>query len=121
VESRPPYDTDLTDAEWNRLEPLVPAAKPGGRPVGSGAKSAELHRPAIIIRMKPPVLAPDLFKGRQFDHEIIVLCVRWSKGQNIQPSSRPAKERPAATDRRVVYDGHFRCATASIGHASWPL
>ena len=27
------YDTDLTDAEWNRLEPLVPAAKPGGRPV----------------------------------------------------------------------------------------
>jgi len=33
VESRHPYDTDLTDAEWNRLEPLVPAAKPGGRPV----------------------------------------------------------------------------------------
>jgi transposase len=26
------YDTDLTDAEWNRLEPLVPASKPGGRP-----------------------------------------------------------------------------------------
>ncbi len=27
--------------------------------------------------MKPPVPAPDLFKGRQFDQEIIVLCVRW--------------------------------------------
>ena len=26
------YATDLTDAEWDRLEPLVPAAKPGGRP-----------------------------------------------------------------------------------------
>ena len=25
-------DTDLSDAEWDRLEPLVPAAKPGGRP-----------------------------------------------------------------------------------------
>jgi putative transposase len=33
VESRNRYDTDLTDAEWNHLEPLVPAAKPGGRPV----------------------------------------------------------------------------------------
>jgi len=27
------YPTDLTDAEWAILEPLVPAAKPGGRPV----------------------------------------------------------------------------------------
>ena len=33
MESRNAYDTDLTDAEWNYLEPLVPAAKPGGRPV----------------------------------------------------------------------------------------
>ena len=32
MEDRPAYDTDLTDAEWNRLEPLVPAPKPGGRP-----------------------------------------------------------------------------------------
>ena len=26
------YPTDLTDAQWMLLEPLVPAAKPGGRP-----------------------------------------------------------------------------------------
>lgn len=26
------YPTDLTDDEWRVLEPLVPAAKPGGRP-----------------------------------------------------------------------------------------
>lgn len=26
------YPTDLTDAEWAILEPLLPAAKPGGRP-----------------------------------------------------------------------------------------
>jgi putative transposase len=32
VESRNPYATDLTDAEWNQLQPLVPAPKPGGRP-----------------------------------------------------------------------------------------
>jgi len=26
------YPTDLSDAEWAILEPLVPAPKPGGRP-----------------------------------------------------------------------------------------
>ena len=31
--SRTSYSTDLTDAEWTILEPLVPAPKPGGRPV----------------------------------------------------------------------------------------
>jgi putative transposase len=29
---RQAYDTDLTDAEWNHLEPLVPVAKASGRP-----------------------------------------------------------------------------------------
>jgi putative transposase len=26
------YPSDLTDAEWQQLEPLIPPAKPGGRP-----------------------------------------------------------------------------------------
>jgi putative transposase len=30
--SRTSYDTDLTDAEWEQLVPLVPVVKPGGRP-----------------------------------------------------------------------------------------
>jgi putative transposase len=29
---RKPYPSDLSDAEWQILEPLVPPAKPGGRP-----------------------------------------------------------------------------------------
>ena len=29
---RAPYPSDLTDAQWQEIEPLVPAAKPGGRP-----------------------------------------------------------------------------------------
>src|SRR5215475_3099770 len=32
MNTRKVYSTDLTDAEWRRLEPLVPAPKPGGRP-----------------------------------------------------------------------------------------
>jgi len=30
--ARKAYPTDLTDDEWRVLEPLLPAAKPGGRP-----------------------------------------------------------------------------------------
>ncbi len=30
--ARRPYPTDLTDAQWTVLAPLVPAPKPGGRP-----------------------------------------------------------------------------------------
>ncbi len=29
---RKPYPTDLTDAQWANLEPLIPSAKLGGRP-----------------------------------------------------------------------------------------
>ncbi|MCD6030876.1 MAG: transposase [Thermomicrobiales bacterium] len=29
---RRPYPSDLSDAQWWVLEPLIPAAKPGGRP-----------------------------------------------------------------------------------------
>jgi putative transposase len=30
--NRKPYPSDLTDAQWQLIEPLLPAAKPGGRP-----------------------------------------------------------------------------------------
>jgi putative transposase len=32
MSTRSPYPTDLCDDEWEILEPLVPRAKPGGRP-----------------------------------------------------------------------------------------
>lgn len=30
--ARTPYPTDLTDAQWMHIEPLIPDAEPGGRP-----------------------------------------------------------------------------------------
>jgi putative transposase len=30
--ARKPYPSDLSDAQWQHLLPLIPAAKPGGRP-----------------------------------------------------------------------------------------
>jgi putative transposase len=32
MQSRKPYPTDLNDIAWQMLAPLIPAAKPGGRP-----------------------------------------------------------------------------------------
>src|SRR2546421_8066381 len=29
---RKPYRSDLTDAQWNLVQPLIPPTKPGGRP-----------------------------------------------------------------------------------------
>ena len=34
------FPSDLTDAEWERLEPLIPAAKPGGRPRATDMRQA---------------------------------------------------------------------------------
>ena|ERR1700681_3195830 len=34
------YPSDMTDGEWARLEPLIPAAKPGGRPRTTNMREA---------------------------------------------------------------------------------
>jgi transposase len=34
------FPSDLTDAEWARLEPLIPAAEPGGRPRKTDMRAA---------------------------------------------------------------------------------
>jgi hypothetical protein len=34
------YPSDMTDGEWVRLEPLIPPAKPGGRPRETNMREA---------------------------------------------------------------------------------
>jgi hypothetical protein len=41
---------------------------------GSGAKTANTEDDGLMQRFAPP---EELFKGRHFDQEIVVLCVRW--------------------------------------------
>ena len=36
----PGFPSDLTDPEWKRLEPLIPPARPGGRPRGTDMRQA---------------------------------------------------------------------------------
>jgi len=60
---RAPYPTDLSDAQWQRLARLIPAAQPGGRP-----RSVDMReilnaicyhvRGGAAWRMLPPDLPP---------------------------------------------------------------
>jgi len=43
--ARKAYPTDLTDDEWRALEPLIPPAKPGGRP-----RSADVREVMNAVR-----------------------------------------------------------------------
>ena len=38
VLARKAYPSDLTDAEWAHIEPLIPPGKPGGGKPGGGGK-----------------------------------------------------------------------------------
>ncbi len=47
------YPSDLTDAEWARLEPLIPPAKPGGRPRATDMREA-MNAILYILRTGTP-------------------------------------------------------------------
>jgi hypothetical protein len=73
-------------AEYSQLDSVYPALCtegcevepdgycPHGAPSGSGAKAANTEDDGSMQRHAP---LEDLFKGRHFDQEIVVLCVRW--------------------------------------------
>src|SRR3954452_20684544 len=54
-----------------RLFPVTALARTGRPPVSVN------QRAAVTPDMVEPASAQELFKGRHFDREIIVLCVRW--------------------------------------------
>jgi len=50
------YATDLTDAEGQLLAPLIPAAKPGGRPRTQDIPVLKPNRIGDDLRRKPMTL-----------------------------------------------------------------
>lgn len=97
------YPTDLTDAQWAILEPLVPAVKPGGRPLKHPRReivNALLYvlRGGISWRALPHDLPPwqtvyDYFRiwrdDGTWDHVNTVLRerLRITLGRDPQPSA----------------------------------
>jgi len=61
--TRAPYPSDLTDAQWERLAPLIPAALPGGRPRSVDLRAVlnaifSLNRQGCVWRALPHDLPP---------------------------------------------------------------
>src|SRR4051794_7858245 len=71
----PGFPSDLTDPEWARLGPLIPDAKPGGRPRKTDMRSA-MNAIFYLLRTGCPwrYLPRDGFPPRS---TVVVLPRRW--------------------------------------------
>jgi len=81
MERRASYPTDVTDEQWSRLEPLIPAPKPGGRPPTYGRReivNAVLYqlRGGAAWRMMPHDLPPWGITYHINDNYFLTLCGR---------------------------------------------
>lgn len=100
---RAKYGTDLTDAQWRLLEPLVPAPKEGGRPAKYSRQDllqAMLYalRAGCPWRLLPHDFPPwksvyGYFRAWRLDgtleriHHRLLMSVRLLSGRHAQPSA----------------------------------
>ena len=100
---RPPYPSDLTDRQWRRLDPHLPAARPGGRPRGTDLRevvNAILYvlRNGIVWRALPHDFPPwptvyHYFRAWRLDgtwemiHAALREEVRLADGREATPSA----------------------------------
>lgn len=100
---RKPYPSDLTDAQWRELAPVLPAAKGGGRPRTVDLREVTngilyVLRTGCPWRMLPHDLPPWgtvwwYFRHWGHDgtweriHEALRPKVRWAEGREATPSA----------------------------------
>ena len=67
------FPSDLTDPEWKRLEPLIPPARPGGRPRGTDMRQA-MNAILYLLRTGCPwrYLPRDAFPPRSTVYNIFL-------------------------------------------------
>jgi len=101
------YPSDVTDDEWARLEPLIPPAKPGGRPRQTNMREA-LNAIFYLLRTGCPwrYLPRDGFPPRSTVYNIFrnfqkdgVWDAIW---QRLHMDLREDKEREASTTAAVI-------------------
>lgn len=96
---RKPYKTDLTDAQWEAIKPLIPPAKPGGRP-----REVDMRE----------VLNTLLYQARSV--EALAMHFKWAnlaiwaiQGQRRWPCTSEARRR-STSGRVTILPCSLRCS-----------
>ena len=110
------YPSDLTDAQWMRLEPLLPAVRPGGRPRAHPLREIidalrYVLRGGIAWRALPHDYPPwqtlyHYFRAWRLDgtwerlNDELRALVRQRAGRNAQPSAAILASQSAKTTEK---------------------
>ncbi len=137
---RKPYPTDLTDAQWELLRPLLPDAKPGGRPRSADLREVVnamlyLLRTGCPWRHLPHALPPwgtvwSYFRRWRDDgtlerlHDELRARVRRADGRDEQPSagcldSQSVKTAEKGGRAATTLARRFRGASATLSSIPW--
>src|SRR3954453_15456495 len=91
------YPSDLRDAEWAQLEPLIPKASPGGRPRKTDMRAA-MNAILYLLRTGCPwrYLPRDGFPPRSTVYNILR---KFQRGGLGGPASGPSSGRAESAER----------------------
>jgi transposase len=119
------YPSDVTDDEWAHLEPLIPPAKPGGRPRQANMREA-LNAIFYLLRTGCPwrYLPRDGFPPRSTVYNIFRNFQRdgvWDAiWQRLHMDLREDVEREASPTAAIIDSQSLKSAEKGAVMTAWP-
>jgi len=132
---RIPYPTDLTDKQWQLIEPLLPKVKPGGRPRSTNMREVingllYLVRTGCSWRMLPHDFPPwptvhDYYRRLRCDetwekiHSHLREQVRVGAGRQASPSAAIIDSQSVKTAEKGGNEGMTPARRYPVENAIW--